>query len=88
MPASSSLSGSCSNNDCSPSQRLKGLRRELRHTVNVMVHRSAAILRLAKLAKVSFPSYASRRISALVGLEGFSKTKKTRVMMAKKVVYM
>lgn len=88
MPASFNLSGSCSKSDCPAGEQSKNPRTERRHTVKVMVHLSAAILRLARLAKVAFPSYASRRMSALAELEGFSNTKKTKVMIAKKVVYM
>lgn len=58
------------------------------HTVKVWLHLSAAMLLLAKLASISFPSLASLSISLLEGLLGFSKTKKTRDRMAMNVVYM
>jgi hypothetical protein len=57
------------------------------HTANVLEHLSAAMLLCARLAKVDLPSLASRRISLLVGLWGFSTTKNTNDRIAKKVVY-
>lgn len=84
-----SLSGKCSN---SPYPRLAadlgkgGIQRRL--TLNAIEHLSAAILRLANPLRASLPSLASARISFDPGLSGFSRTKNTRDMMAKNVVYM
>jgi hypothetical protein len=59
-----------------------------RLTFSAVLHLSAARLLLAKYAKTSLPSTASRNNSKLVGLVGFSRTKYKIETMAKKVVYM
>lgn len=57
-------------------------------TLSAELHLSAAMLRLAKYARTSLPSAASRNSSRLVGLLGFSRTKYRIETIAKKVVYM
>ena len=56
-------------------------------TFNAVLHLSAARLLLAKYAKTSLPSTASRKSSKLVELVGFSKTKYRIDTIAKNVVY-
>lgn len=88
IPAPFNLSGSCSNKPLLYRQPYKDtLEGGETPTANVMVHLSAAILLLARLAKVSLPSYASRRVSLAAELFGFSSTKNTKEIMAKNVVY-
>jgi len=57
-------------------------------TVRDWLQRSAAMLVLARAFRASRPALAFARISSEPGFVGFSRTKKARERMAKKVVYM
>lgn len=83
-----SLCGSCSKSPYAPWSTPVNRHRLVIRTANVCIDLSAALLVLARLARVSLPASASFNIPWAVALLGFSKTKNTKDRMAKKIVYM
>lgn len=83
-----SLRGSCSKSPYATWLIIVDSQKLVIRTDNVCIDLSAALLVLARLARVSLPASASFKISWAVGLLGFSRTKNTKVRMAKKIVYM
>lgn len=82
-------SGSLSNMDCRSKYMCSCIVASNKSlTLSAELHLSAAILLLAKYARTSLPSAASRSSSRLVGLLGFSRTKYSMETIAKNVVYM